>query len=58
MTRVYIAVWTACCRTRRSSNRISSSVMESILAFASAADLKLVTFDPALKSRSDNVVVL
>jgi predicted nucleic acid-binding protein len=29
-----------------------------ILAFASAADLKLVTFDQALKSRSDNVFVL
>jgi toxin-antitoxin system PIN domain toxin len=29
-----------------------------ILAFASAADLKLVTFDQALKSRGDNVIVL
>jgi hypothetical protein len=29
-----------------------------ILVFASAADLKLVTFDQALKSRSDKVVVL
>jgi predicted nucleic acid-binding protein len=29
-----------------------------ILVFASATDLKLVTFDQALKSRSDNVVVL
>jgi hypothetical protein len=29
-----------------------------ILAFASAADLKLVTLDQALKSRSDNVIVL
>jgi predicted nucleic acid-binding protein len=29
-----------------------------ILAFASAADLKLVTFDQTLKSRSGNVIVL
>ncbi|MGB6676748.1 MAG: PIN domain-containing protein [Terriglobales bacterium] len=29
-----------------------------ILAFASAADLKLVTFDQALKSRGDHVIVL
>jgi uncharacterized protein len=29
-----------------------------ILAFASVADLKLVTFDQALKSHGDNVLVL